>query len=101
MITTILSIASSVFVGICLYIFKRSLDKRDAENAENVKARCKESLLSLDMTMAAADLSYATAIALKRGHANGEVEDGVKTYQKAKESYRKFMDEQATKSLVV
>lgn len=100
MLTTILGIASPILVGIFLYYFQRKQDRRDKDNAECVEARRKESLLSLDMTMAAADLSYATAIALKRGHANGEVEDGVKTYEKAKESYRKFMDEQATKSLV-
>jgi len=101
MITTILSIASPVLVGLFLFFFKRAQDKKDTTYEENYKARCKESLLSLEMITAAADLSYATAIALKRGHANGEVEVGVLAYEKAKESYRLFMTEQATKSLVI
>ena len=101
MITTILSIASPVLVGLFLLFFKRAQDKKDTTYEENYKARCKESLLSLEMITATADLSYATAIAVKRGYANGEVEVGIESYEKAKESYRLFMTEQATKSLVI
>jgi len=101
MITTILSIASPVLVGLFLLFFKRAQDKKDTTYEENYKARCKESLLSLEMITASAALSYAVAVAYKRGKANGEVEEGIAVYEKAKESYRLFMTEQATKSLVI
>ncbi len=101
MITTILSIASPILVGLFLFYFKRGQDKKDATYEESYKTRCKESLLSLEMITASADLSYATAVAVKRGYANGEVEAGIESYKKAKESYRIFMTEQATNSLIV
>ena len=99
--TTILSILSPVLVGIFLFFFQRSQTEKDKAVADDHKARCKESLLSLEMITAAADLSYATAIAVKRGYANGEVEIGIASYEKAKENYRLFMTEQAVNSTVV
>lgn len=88
-------------VGIFLYIFSKSQDRREEANKECLERRKTESLLSLEMITASADLSYATAVAVKRGYANGEVEVGVDAYLKAKEDYRLFMTAQAVNSTVV
>lgn len=88
-------------VGIFLYLFSKSQDKREAANNECLAKRQTESLLALEMITASADLSYATAVAVKRGYANGEVEVGVEAYLKAKENYRIFMTAQAVNSTVV
>ena len=44
-------------------------------------------------------MSYAVAMAMKRGHANGEVEDAVDAYEKARAKYLAFLNEQATDHL--
>ena len=46
------------------------------------------------------EVSNATAIAMKRGYANGEVEDGVKSYQTAKASLKEFERKQTTEGRV-
>jgi hypothetical protein len=51
------------------------------------------------MNMANAKLAYAVAMAIKRGSPNGEVEEGIEAYTKAKEKYLKFIDEQAMERL--
>ena len=56
-----------------------------------------EAKLNLDLTFASAKLAYASAMALKRGKPNGEVEDGIDAYNKAMERYRNFEREQMSK----
>ena len=79
--------------------FTRAQKRRDEETDERAKARQKESLLALELNMSTAKLSYATAVALKRGHANGEVEEGIKAYNEAKKKYVDFLNEQANEHL--
>ena len=50
--------------------------------------------------MAAAKLSYARAMALKRGAPNGEVEEAVADYEAAKLAYYRFLNEQAADHLM-
>ena len=40
-------------------------------------------------------------MAVKRGYANGEVEEGVEAYEEAKSNYFKFLNEQATEHLTI
>jgi len=91
----VIAIIPSLIVGIFLYFFSREQNKRDVAADSRVKARKKESLLSLELQMATAKLSYATAMALKRGYANGEVEEGIESYEEAKKKYFDFLNEQA------
>ena len=62
-------------------------------------ARQKESLLALELNMSTAKLAYATAVALRRGHANGEVEEGIRAYNEAKKKYVDFLNAQASEHL--
>ena len=61
------------------------------------KARKRESLLNLNLTFAAAQLAYAVAMALKRNSVNGEVEEGIASYEKALAEYREFEREQVSR----
>lgn len=97
--TVILSILPSLIVGVTMALFNRAQSRRDRETEARASARKEESLLALDMQMATAKLSYATAMALKRGYANGEVEDGIASYEAAKKSYFEFLNKQATEHL--
>lgn len=93
------AVLPALVVGIFMAFFNRSQKRRDEEAERHAAARQRESLLSLKMVMSTAKLSYATAVALKRGHANGEVEDGIAAYEEAKREYTDFLNEQASEHL--
>lgn len=94
--SVIASIIPSLIVSIFMVYFNRRQTKRDKDVDEMAKIRQEEGLLSLEMTMATAKMSYATAMALKRGHANGEVEEGIEAYEEARKKYLNFLNRQAT-----
>lgn len=89
----------SLLVGLFLALFNRAQTRRDKAGDVRTQARREESLLALELQMATAQLSYATAMALKRGHANGEVEAGVAAYEQAKTRYVAFLNRQAAEHL--
>lgn len=95
-LTPLLSaVLPSLVCGVLMALFNRRQNRKDKEVAARAEARKKESLLALEMNMANAKLSYAVAMAIKRGSPNGEVEDGIEAYNEAKSKYFKFLDEQA------
>lgn len=89
----------SLIVSLVMAAINRRQKKRDALQDELSEARKEETLLHLNLQMATAKLSYATAMALKRGKANGEVEEGVEAYEEAKHEYYDFLNRQATEHL--
>lgn len=91
----VFAIAQSVIGGLILYRIKKNDEK--AQEAQKIKEEGE--LLNLEMTAANGKLSYACAMALKRGKANGEVEDAVKAYEEAKVKYYDFLNAQAIHSL--
>lgn len=91
----IATVLPSLVVGLFLAAFNRRQLARDKKADELAEARKTESLLSLEMQMATAKMAYATAIALKRGYANGEVEEGVAAYDEARKKYLSFLNRQA------
>lgn len=99
-LTPLLSaVVPSLVCGIVLALFNRKQNRKDAAVENRATARKKESLLALEMNMANAKLSYAVAMAIKRGTPNGEVEEGIEAYQEAKAKYIKFLDQQAIEHL--
>lgn len=97
--TLVWAVMPSLIVSVFMACFNRRQKKRDAAAVEHAEARKQESLLSLKLQMATAKLAYATAVALKRGRANGEVEEGIEVYEAAKKEYLAFLNEQATDHL--
>lgn len=95
----ILAAIPSLLTGIVLAVFSKKMNTADDRRAQAEHLRRKEAKLNLDLTFASAQLSYAIAMAMKRGHPNGEVEQGVETYESALAAYRKFEREQLTNSL--
>ena len=91
-ITIISVIVSTLGVGeiISGYINRR-LIKAEKEREEAEKARTQETVLLLTGIKAAGALSYATALAMKRGHANGEVEKGVEKYEEFNRELENFL----------
>ena len=72
----IYAIAPSLLVGVIMALFNRRQRHRDAQMDARSEARKRETLLALDLQMATAKLSFATAMAIKRGNPNGEIEEG-------------------------
>lgn len=89
----------SILCGLFMAWFNRSQRRKDAQIERRAEARRKEGLLSLELQMATAKLSFATAVAVKRGRANGEVEEGITAYEAARKKYLAFLNEQAAEHL--
>ena len=76
-----------------MYWFNQSMHEREKNVDRRAELRRKESLLALKMQMANGKLTYAVAMAYKRGKPNGEVEDGIEAYEEAKKEYYDFINE--------
>lgn len=86
------AILPSLIVAVVGYRINKKTDRRYEEAQKQHKERVKAEKLSMEMQLATADLAYASAMALKRGKANGEVEKGVASYEKAKADYFEFIN---------
>ena len=96
----LLGLLPSVIAGAGAFYLQRAQKRRDARLEERANNRKQESLLNLEMTMAAAKLSYAVAVAWKRGESNGEVTEAVEAYEAAKAAYYHFLNGQAADHLL-
>lgn len=91
-------IASALGVGAIVSGFlNRKLAKAAQRAEEDEKTRQHETVLILKGVKASGALSYATAMAIKRGHANGEVEKGVEAYEEWEKDIDSFLVEEAAK----
>lgn len=87
------AVAPSIFVGVVMAYFNRKQSKKDKEIEDRAEARKKESLLLLKMQFAIGKLSYATAVAVRDGKTNGEMKEGIETYDNAVAEYNRFVNE--------
>ena len=67
-------VVPSIIAAVIAYRINKKADTRYSESQKQHDERVKAERLSMEMQLATADLSYATAMAIKRGKANGEVE---------------------------
>lgn len=84
------AIAPSVITGIILAFWNKKQKARDEKAQEIEELRREKELMQLDLELAAAQLSYAVAMAYKRGAVNGEMEVAIESYEKAIDKFRKF-----------
>lgn len=80
----------SLLVSVVMAIFSLRLKKRDAASREREAARLDAENVQVSLLVAAAKLSYALAVAVKRGEPNGEVEDGIEQYKEAMRAFKKL-----------
>ena len=85
-------VVPSIIAAVIAYRINKKADTRYSETQKQHDERVKAERLSMEMQLATADLSYATAMAIKRGKANGEVEAGIASYEKAKRDYFDFIN---------
>lgn len=79
-----------IITGLIVWFIERSRAKKDEikEEAEEINA---------EVNVATMELAYATAMAVKRGQPNGEVEDAVKAYNAAKKRMDQFNEKMKNK----
>ena len=83
-------IISGVIVGIVMAYWNHKQKLREAAADEDPKQRLRSEKVRISLLVAAAKLSYAVAMAVKRGSPNGEIEQGVAQYQEAMREFRQF-----------
>ena len=87
----------SLLVSLYMAFFNRRIAKRDKYSESLDEARRQSDQLNLSLLMATAQLSYAVAVAIKRGHPNGEIEEAAEQYNEALAAFREFERVQVTR----
>ena len=96
--TLISAILPSLCVSLIMLFFNRRQSKRDEKTNKKESQRKESERLQLSLLVATAKLSYAVAMAMKNGHPNGEVEDGVEQYKEAMKNFKQFERELVAES---
>lgn len=87
----------SLLVGIVMAIFGSRQKKIEEKAEEKEQLRMEADACRLSLLLATAKLSYAVAVAIKRGSPNGEIEEGIKQYEDANEKFKAFERKLITK----
>lgn len=91
MIEIVCAVIAAAATVLCAYIAAKD-KKRDEKEETRAEQRAKEGRLQLKMLDANNKLTIGMAIAIKRGHANGEVEAGLKAVEDAQAEYIDFLE---------
>lgn len=81
-------------IGIMLFYTQRRQRKHDAEEEKRRRTNAEVALLQMELIDAGNSLSFATAMAVKRGRPNGEMEEAIKTYKDVKQRYYRSINKQ-------
>ena len=85
--------------GFCFWRLQKRLEKSETRTEEREKAREKNEVLLIRSVGAAIALGEATAIAIRNGKCNGDMERALEYAQKIKHEQKDFLNEQAVKNL--
>lgn len=88
--TFIMAIVPSLLVGLVLAYWDRKKKKEDEKQKLQEANIVEGDMIRLDLEVATAQLSYAVAMAVKRGYANGEMEKAIERYERAMDKFTKF-----------
>ncbi len=88
-----------LLTGLVLAYWNRKQNRQDNQRKAQEEAAVESDMLRIDLEVATAQLSYAVAMAVRRGHANGEMEIAIERYEKAMEKFRKFERKQVAISV--
>ena len=98
MVEIICAVITSVAAIICAAMAAAGARREKREKAEQERVdrraeqRAKEGRLQLAMIDANSKLTVGVAMALKRGHCNGEVEAGLQAVQQTTKEYERFLE---------
>lgn len=83
-----------IVTGIILGVWNKRQKKRDDAADQREADRQRGEIVKLDLLVASAELTRATAVAVKYGHTNGEMAEGLRRYNEAIEQFREYEREQ-------
>ena len=89
-LTLIQAVLPSLCVSVLMMVFNRRQGMADAAARQEEALRRDSEQVQLELLLASAKLSYAVAMAIKNGHPNGEVEEGVEQYRRSMERFKQF-----------
>lgn len=98
MVEILCAVIAAVAAIICAAMAAQSSKREKREQAEQeridrrAEQRAKEGRLQLAMLDANCRLTVGVAMALKRGHCNGEVEQGLAAIKKTQHEYEQFLE---------
>ena len=84
------AVLPSLCVSVLMMVFNRRQSRADAAAKQEEGLRRDSEQVQLELLLASAKLSYAVAMAIKNGHPNGEVEEGVAQYRRSMEKFKQF-----------
>lgn len=87
-------VITPIVVGIFLRRYEKKNDKQNQEVNARSELRQKEGKLAMKVNMSTMSMAYATAMAVKRGHANGEMEAAIDEYNDARKAYLNFINDE-------
>lgn len=80
----------SLLVSVVMAVFGRKQKKRDAATREREAERLEAENVQVSLLVASAKLTYAVAMAYKRGEPNGEMEDGIEQYRESMKAFKRL-----------
>lgn len=86
----ILALLPSLCVSMIMALYNHRQSKRYKAAQAREALRAESEAVQVSLLVSTAKLSYALAMAAKRGAANGEVEDGINQYREAMKAFKKF-----------
>ena len=92
----------SAFMGLCVWLLKKHLDKKDEDHERKEEARKELDIMLLRGVGAAISLGEATARAVQRipdAHCNGDMHAALDYATKVKHEQKDFMTEQGVEHL--
>ena len=106
MIEIVCGLITSCSTIICAMIAYRSeknakISEQERKKQEDrAQRRVTESMLSLKLMNANCELTVGTALAVKRGYANGELESGLQKVKEAQHEYEQFLQSVAVEDMI-
>ena len=91
------AVVPGIIVGIVMAVWNKRQKDRENRREEHERQADRGQVLQISLLVASASLSYAVAMAIKRGKPNGEVEEGIRQYNRAMERFREYEREQVAK----
>ena len=79
-----------IITGLVLATWNRRQKIRADTADQREEERKKSEVVKLDLLVATAELTRATAVAVKYGNTNGEMSEGLRRYNEAIEQFREF-----------
>ena len=98
-VTEIICAVISSFSAVMVALLSKRIQTENSKIEKRSELRSQESRLILDMIHANIKLSVGTAMAIKNGHCNGELNAGLEAVNSCNEKYNRFLQQIAIDEL--